>query len=87
MLRVGDWIIIKGLSERDDFSEGEVIRIHEKSKAVDIWLKEEKIKRTINRDYLHKVRKEVSKEEKINAALDLGIKEWFMVLTDGKAND
>ena len=86
MLSLGDWVVIRGLSEREDFAEGKVIRLHVSSQLVDIWIEEEKHKKTINRKYLHKVKKEVTKGEMINASLALGLKDWFMSLT-GESDD
>lgn len=86
MLKVGDWVVIDGLSDYKNYNEGRITRIHTNSALIDVWLEDSKDKWTINRKYLREVRKEVTKEEYINAALDLGIKDWFMSLT-GDKND
>ena len=94
MIKVGDWVVVQGLSDYKDYREGEVTRLHINSQLVDVWIEESQDKWTINKKYLRKVKKEVTKEEYINAALDLihedmpnnDWKEWLMSLT-GEHND
>ena len=81
MLKLGDWVVIRGVSDRYNFLEGKVIRFYTDSQLVELWIEEEKQKKTINRKYLYRVKKEVTKEELINASLDLNMKDWFMSLT------
>lgn len=83
MFKVGDWVVIENLHDSKNWHEGKVIKLYNRSDLVDIWMSHG-TKWTINKKYLRKIRKEITKEEYINASLDLGIKEWFMSLTGGQ---
>lgn len=78
-IKVGDWVVVQGLSEYKDFEEGEVKGIH--GSLADVYAERIGANWSINVKYLRKVRKEISKDEYIDAALDLRNKDWFMTLT------
>ena len=78
-MKVGDWIVIIGLSERDDYKEGEILEINGPHAKVNI--EGDPTLRRLNLKYMRKIDKEVSKEALINASLDLNMRDWFMSLT------
>ena len=80
-VKVGDWVVVRGLSDYKDFEEGQVTRVHKGTSLADIFMENIGVTWTLNLKYLYKVEKSVSREERIDAALDLKIKDWFMELT------
>ena len=78
-MKVGDWIVVIGLSERDDYKEGEILEINGPHAKVNI--EGDPTLRRLNTKYMRKIDKEISKEDLINASLDLNMKDWFMSLT------
>ena len=80
-IKVGDWVVVRGLSDYKDFEEGQVTKLHKGTGLADIFMEDIGVTWTLNVKYLHKVKKSVSREERIDAALDLKIKDWFMELT------
>ena len=84
MLKAGDWVVIRNLSSYKDYREGKVMKIY--GQLADVYMEDLGVTWNIAVKYLYKTRKEVSKEEHINASLDLKMKDWFMSLT-GENND
>jgi len=84
MVKVGDWVVIRNLDSYKDFREGKVMRLY--GVLADVYMDELGVTWHIPAKNLFKTRKEVSKEEYINASLDLNMKDWFMALT-GENND
>ena len=84
MVKAGDWIVIRDLSSYKDYREGKVMKVY--GQLADVYMEELGVTWNVNDKYLNKVKKEVSKEEYINASLDLKMKDWFMSLT-GEQND
>lgn len=78
-VKVGDWVIVRGLSDYKDFEEGQVTRIH--GDLAEISMVDIGVKWTLNVKYLYKVDKGISRQQLIDIALDLKDKQWFMELT------